>query len=135
MGEEFGQATGIITSHPRAGEKRGRIHLYLFLAAAPAAATKAGSQVALFNAIMPFVLMFVIFYFLLIRPQQKQEKDRRAMLGALHKGDDVVTLGGLKGTIVEFEEKGSDNYVIVRAADKVELRFLRSAVNRVIKKD
>lgn len=109
--------------------------MYMFLAAAPVAATKAGSQAALFNAIMPFVLMFVIFYFLLIRPQQKQEKERRAMLNALHKGDDVVTIGGVKGTIVEFEEKGSDNYVVVRVADKVELHFLRSAVSRVIKKD
>jgi preprotein translocase subunit YajC len=99
------------------------------------AAPTATSPVATFNAFLPFVLMFVVFYFLLIRPQQKQEKARRAMLAALQKGDDVITMGGLKGTIVDFEEKGPDQYVVVRAADKVELRFLRSAVSRVIKKD
>ncbi len=103
----------------------------VLLAAAPAA-TK---QVAAFNAFLPFVLMFVIFYFLLIRPQQKQEKARRAMLSALQKGDDIITIGGLKGAIVDFEEKGPDQYVVVRAADKVELRFLRSAISRVIRKD
>lgn len=105
-----------------------------FLAAAPAAA-QVNPQAAAFQSFLPFILMFLIFYFLLIRPQQKQEKERRAMLGALKKGDDVVTVGGLKGTIVDFEEKGADNYVVLRVADKVELRFLRSAVNRVIKKD
>ncbi|MGE5554402.1 MAG: preprotein translocase subunit YajC [Betaproteobacteria bacterium] len=102
-----------------------------FLAAAPAVAAQ---RAAAFNAFLPFVLMFVVFYFLLIRPQQKQEKERRAMLSALQKGDDVITIGGLKGTIVDFEEKGADQYVVLRAADKVELRFLRSAVSRVIKK-
>ncbi len=105
--------------------------MQIFLAPAPAV----NQQVAAFNTFLPFVLMFVIFYFLLIRPQQKQEKQRRAMLAALKKGDDIVTIGGLKGTIVDFEEKGADQYVVVRVADKVELRFLRSAVSRVIKKD
>jgi preprotein translocase subunit YajC len=114
--------------------------MYLFLAATPttaasaAAAAKLNPQAAALQSLLPFILMFAIFYFLLIRPQQKQEKERRAMLSALHKGDDVITIGGVKGTIVDFEEKGSDNYVLVRVAEKVELRFLRSAINRVIKK-
>lgn len=111
--------------------------MYTFLAATQtaAAAAKVNPQAAAFQTFLPFILMFVIFYFLLIRPQQKQEKERRAMLSALHKGDDVVTIGGLKGTIIDFEEKGSDNFVVVRAADKVELRFLRSAISRVIKRE
>lgn len=98
-------------------------------------AAKVNPQAAAFQSLLPFVLMFVIFYFLLIRPQQKQEKERRAMLGTLRKGDDVITLGGVKGTILDFEEKGSDQYVVLRVADKVELRLLRSAVSRVIKKE
>lgn len=102
-------------------------------AATAAAAGKLNPQAAALQSLLPFILMFAIFYFLLIRPQQKQEKERRAMLNALRKGDDVITIGGVKGTIVDFEEKGPDNYVVLRVADKVELRFLRSAINRVIK--
>jgi preprotein translocase subunit YajC len=51
------------------------------------------------QTLAPFVLMFAIFYFLLIRPQQKKQKQRASMLGALKKGDKVVSVGGLHGTI------------------------------------
>ena len=54
--------------------------------------------------IAPFVLMFAVFYFLLIRPQQKRAKEHRAMLSALKRGDKVVTSGGLHGTIVEAQD-------------------------------
>jgi preprotein translocase subunit YajC len=58
-----------------------------------------------FTAFLPLVLMFVIFYFLLIRPQQKRAKDHRAMLQNLKKGDYVVTSGGLHGRIVGITDK------------------------------
>ncbi len=59
---------------------------------------------AMLSNIIPFVLMFAVFYFLLIRPQQKRAKEHRAMLSALKRGDKVVTSGGLHGTVVEARE-------------------------------
>lgn len=75
----------------------------------------------------PLVLMFVVLYFLLIRPQQKRQKQRNTMLNALQKGDKVVTIGGLHGTIVEL----TDDTVVLRVNDVTKLTFERSAVNAV----
>jgi len=75
----------------------------------------------------PFILMFAIFYFLLIRPQQKKQKQRGAMLNSLQKGDKVVTIGGLHGTIVEI----TDDTVVLRVNDVTKLTFDRSSVNNV----
>ncbi|UUZ84434.1 preprotein translocase subunit YajC [Paenibacillus sp. P26] len=76
----------------------------------------------------PLVLMFVVLYFLLIRPQQKRQKTRSMMLGNLKKGDKVVTIGGLHGTILEI----TDDTVILRVNDVTKLTFDRSAVNTVV---
>lgn len=84
-----------------------------------------------FEAIGPFVpliLLFVVFYFLLIRPQQKQRKNRQDMLGSLKKGDRVVTIGGIYGLIKEIDE----NAVSLRVAENVNFKFARTAVDRVI---
>lgn len=81
--------------------------------------------------ILPFVLMFVIFYFLLIRPQQKKQKTRNAMLGALKKGDKVVTIGGLHGTIVEI----TDDVVVLKVNDVTKLTFDRSSISHSINTD
>ncbi|MGG1312379.1 preprotein translocase subunit YajC [Cohnella laeviribosi] len=78
-------------------------------------------------SLLPFVLMFVIFYFLLIRPQQKKTKERNNMLRALKKGDKVTTIGGLHGTIVEL----TDDKVVLKVNDVTKLTFDRSAVNNV----
>lgn len=75
----------------------------------------------------PLVLMFVVLYFLLIRPQQKRQKTRSSMLGGLKKGDKVVTIGGLHGTIVEI----TDDICVLRVNDVTKLTFDRSAVNAV----
>ncbi|WP_028547707.1 preprotein translocase subunit YajC [Paenibacillus sp. UNC451MF] len=75
----------------------------------------------------PLVLMFVVLYFLLIRPQQKRQKTRNMMLGNLKKGDKVVTIGGLHGTILEL----GDDTVVIRVNDVTKLTFERSAVNAV----
>lgn len=72
-------------------------------AAAGAPGGAAGAQGGLLQLAMPIVLMFAVFYFLLIRPQQKRAKQHRAMLSALQKGDYVLTSGGLLGRIVEVE--------------------------------
>lgn len=58
-----------------------------------------------FTQLIPLILIFVVFYFLLIRPQRKQEKERQKMLAGLNKNDEVVTTGGMHGTIVNLKEK------------------------------
>ncbi|TDF97664.1 preprotein translocase subunit YajC [Paenibacillus piri] len=75
----------------------------------------------------PLVLMFVVLYFLLIRPQQKRQKTRSMMLNNLKKGDKVVTIGGLHGTILEI----TDDTVVLRVNDVTKLTFERSAVNAI----
>ena len=72
-------------------------------AGAPGGAAGAGAQGGLLQLAMPIILMFAVFYFLLIRPQQKRANQHRAMLNALQKGDYVLTSGGLLGRIVEVE--------------------------------
>lgn len=79
----------------------------------------------LLMTLLPFVLMFAVFYFLLIRPQQKKQKTRALMLNQLKKGDKVVTIGGMHGTIVEI----TDDIVVLRVNDATKITFDRSAVN------
>jgi preprotein translocase subunit YajC len=79
--------------------------------------------------ILPLVLMFAIFYFLLIRPQQKRQRERNEMLNNLQRGDKIVTIGGLHGTIVDL----TDDKVILKVSDNVRLTFERQAVNVVLK--
>ncbi|WP_027414928.1 preprotein translocase subunit YajC [Aneurinibacillus terranovensis] len=78
--------------------------------------------------LLPLLLMFVIFYFLLIRPQQKRSKQRNAMLSALKKGDKIVTIGGLHGTIDLINEE--NNTIVVNAGGQ-KLTFDKAAVNAV----
>jgi len=75
----------------------------------------------------PFLLMFVVFYFLLIRPQQKKQKQRNVMLNQIKKGDKVTTIGGLHGTIVEL----TDDVVVLRVNDTVKMTYDRSAISSV----
>ncbi|AHD06581.1 preprotein translocase subunit YajC-like protein [Paenibacillus larvae subsp. larvae DSM 25430] len=76
----------------------------------------------------PLILMFVVLYFLLIRPQQKRQKARNLMLSNLKKGDKVVTIGGLHGSIVEI----TDDVVVLRVNDTTKLTFDRGSVNTVV---
>ncbi|TKI56401.1 preprotein translocase subunit YajC [Brevibacillus antibioticus] len=77
---------------------------------------------------VPIIIMFAIFYFLLIRPQQKKAKQRNAMLAALKKGDKIVTIGGVHGTIQEL----SDDTVTLRIAHNVNVTFDRGAINNAV---
>ena len=88
----------------------------------------AGGSSAIFTQLLFFAAIFAIFYFLLIRPQQKQKRDRADMLASLKKGDRVVTSGGLYGTITGLDE----HKVTLRVADQVRLEFDRGAVARVV---
>jgi preprotein translocase subunit YajC len=75
--------------------------------------------------LLPLLLIFAVFYFLLIRPQQKREKQRQQMLADLKKGDEVVTTGGLVGRITGI----SDNIVILELQEKVRVRVMRSHIS------
>jgi len=77
-----------------------------------------------FTAFIPLILMFVIFYFLLIRPQQKKAKEHREMIGNLKKGDKILTSGGLYGTITGTD----DNTLTVEIAEKVRVKINRGNI-------
>ncbi|MCC3860131.1 preprotein translocase subunit YajC [Pseudemcibacter aquimaris] len=78
-----------------------------------------------------FVLIFVVFYFLLIRPQQKRAKEHQAMVGALKRGDKVVTSGGIVGKVSKVVD---DNHVEVEIATDVKVKIVRSTIGQVIDK-
>lgn len=82
-------------------------------------------------SLLPFILLIPIFYFLIIRPQKKQEKETAKMRNSLMIGDDVVTIGGIMGKIVKVK----DDYVVIETgSDKVRIKFRKSAIGSVEKK-
>src|SRR5579883_2433039 len=104
--------------------------MFISTAYAQAAGGAPGGEFNLMS-ILPLVLIFVVFYFLLIRPQQKKMKDHKAMLSALRRGDRVVTGGGILGTVIKVE--GEDE-AVVEVAEGVRLRVLRSTIQSVVKR-
>ncbi|TAL87664.1 MAG: preprotein translocase subunit YajC [Candidimonas sp.] len=105
----------------------------LTLVTAQATGSAAGGENALLG-MLPIILMFVILYFLMIRPQMKKQKDHRNMVAALSKGDEVITSGGLLGKVTKM----GDNYITVdisTVADKpIETIVQRAAVTAVLPK-
>lgn len=81
-----------------------------------------------FASFIPLILMFVIFYFLLIRPQQKRNKDHRSMIANLKKGDRIITSGGLHGRVTGMD----DTTLTVEIADKVRVKLNRGNVATVV---
>jgi preprotein translocase subunit YajC len=84
----------------------------------------AGNGAAGFTGFIPLILMFVIFYFLLIRPQQKKTKEHREMIASLKKGDRIITSGGIYGRITGLD----DSTLTVEIADKVRVKVARGNV-------
>jgi len=82
------------------------------------------------TSMLPLVLMFVVLYFVMIRPQMKKQKEHRAMIDALAKGDEVVTAGGLLGTVTKL----GDAYLGLELATGVEVQLQRSAIVQVLPK-
>ncbi|MBX3457396.1 MAG: preprotein translocase subunit YajC [Candidatus Paracaedibacteraceae bacterium] len=82
-------------------------------------------------AFMPLIMIFVIFYFLLIRPQQKKMKEHQSMLSAIRRGDRIVTNGGLIGLVNKVT---SDSELLVEIADNVKVRVARSMIAEVLTK-
>jgi len=100
-----------------------------FAQTAPAAAAGSDMQSTLMS-MLPLLLMFAVLYFVMIRPQMKKQKEHRAMIDALAKGDEVVTAGGFLGKVSKLGEA----YVGVELATGVEVQMQRSAVVQVLPK-
>lgn len=100
-----------------------------FAQTAPAAAAGGDMQSSLMS-MLPIILMFVVLYFVMIRPQMKKQKEHKAMVDALAKGDEVVTAGGLLGKVSSLGE----NFIGVEIANGVEIQLQRSAVVQVLPK-
>jgi preprotein translocase subunit YajC len=81
------------------------------------------------QTIILFGLIFVVFYFMIIRPQQKRQKERQKMLDALKKGDKVITAGGVHGTVVGLEDKTA----LVQIADNVKVKVDRGSITAVVR--
>ena len=92
---------------------------------------QAGGGLAGVESLLPLVLIFVVFYFLLIRPQQKKQKAHREMLGELRRGDRIVTAGGVIGTITRVN---SETELTVEIAEGVRVKVVRGMVSDVIAK-
>lgn len=88
-----------------------------------------GPQAGMLANLFPLALIFLIFYFILIRPQQKQQKEFKKMLESLKKNDQIVTVAGIHGTIVNVKEKT----FVVRIDDNAKIEIDKSAVTRVEK--
>jgi len=85
-----------------------------------------GAEGSGFLGLLPFLLIFLIFYMLLIRPQIKQQKKKKSMVKALKKGDDVITVGGLHGTVEGVKEK--EDIIILKIADNIKVNVSRNSV-------
>lgn len=103
--------------------------MFISSAYAQTAATGGDVQSSLMG-MLPLLLMFVVMWFVLIRPQMKKSKEHKAMIEALSKGDEVVTGGGLLGKVTKL----GDSHVSIEVADGVEVQLLRSSVQQVLPK-
>jgi len=100
------------------------------ISTAAAQAQGAPGQPSALMQFLPLVLIFVVFYFLLIRPQTKRAKEHRAMIAALETGAEVVTAGGILGKVVEL----GDQFVVVEIADGVKVKIQRHTITQVMPK-
>ena len=108
----------------------------MFGITAYAAEGAAPAQVGGFASLLPFILMIVVFYFLLIRPQRKKDKETKQMLSELGAGDVIVTIGGIKGKIVKVKD---DEIILVTGKsssgeESSTMKFEKWAVRNVVKK-
>ena len=85
-----------------------------------------------FAQFIPLILIFIIFYFFLIRPQQKRVKDHKAMVESLKRGDEVITSGGIIGVVDRVME---DDRIEVTLADNVKVQIIKSTITSLLKKE
>ena len=103
----------------------------MFVSAAFAQTAAPGGAGAGIASFLPLVLIFVIMYFLMIRPQQKKVKELKAMVDALRRGDQVLTQGGIVGKVTHVNEDGT---VLVEIADGVKVKIVRQTIVQVMNK-
>jgi preprotein translocase subunit YajC len=82
----------------------------------------------LVSSLLPFLLIILVFYFLILRPQQKRQKERQRLLESVKKGDKIITSGGMHGTVEGVEDKT----VLVKIADNIKVKVERSAVATIV---
>ena len=94
-------------------------------------AADSASSASMTSSLIMFALIILIFYFLIYRPQKKRDKEAKAMLAAMKKGDKVVTIGGIHGTIVTVKDKT----VVIKVDDSARIEFSKEAISSVTSKD
>jgi preprotein translocase subunit YajC len=102
----------------------------VFISNAYAQAASGGGATEMLGGMLPLVLMFVVLYFIMIRPQMKRQKEHKLMIEALAKGDEVATAGGVLGRVTRL----GDTYLGVEIANGVEIQVQRSAIVQVLPK-
>ncbi len=93
-----------------------------------------GGQGASFTSFIPIILLIVVFYFLLIRPQQKRAKEHKNLLSNLNVGDEVLTNGGVIGKIIKLDND-DDNYLFLEIANNTTIKVQKQAINQKMPKD
>ena len=102
----------------------------IFLMAPPQEGGGGGGG-SMFISLLPFLLIFVIFYLLVFRPHSKRQKQMAQMIAALKQGDRVLTSGGIYGTVVGIKD---ENTAVIKIADQVKVEIAKSAISSVVKK-
>ena len=99
----------------------------ILMQCAPGTGQPGGGMESLMS-LLPFVLIIVVFYFLILRPQQKRQKERQKLLESIKKGDRVITAGGIHGTVEGIEDK----VLLVKIADSVKVKVERSSITTIV---
>jgi len=97
-------------------------HLFIILQA------QSDGIASLVSSLLPFILIIAVFYFLILRPQQKRQKERAKLLEGVKKGDKIITSGGFHGTVEGVE----DDSVLVKIADNVKVKMDKSAIGTIV---
>ncbi len=105
--------------------------MHMFLTAAGDGATTPSAGGTMWTSIIMLVLLGVVFYFFIIRPQKKQEKEATALRNSLSVGDEVTTIGGIIGRVINVKD---DTFVLETTRDRTRIRFERSALKRIDRK-
>ena len=103
------------------------MNIYYLIAMGTPPADGAGGGGSMISTVIMFSLIIFIFYFMIIRPQQKRAKERASLLEAVKKGDKIITVGGVHGTVVGLEDKT----LLVEVADGVKVKYERTAVSTI----
>lgn len=87
-----------------------------------------GGMTGIVSSLLPFILIIAVFYFLILRPQQKRQKERQKLLESVKKGDKIITSGGIHGTVEGLD----DTTVLVKISDNTKIKVERNAVTTIV---